>query len=299
LARGTVVGKPPPRRKPSAGFCPFRAGDGLFWPSSQGVALGYRVIAPLARVTLGAGCRGRDTGCPAPPSQIPAGGFPAPGSSTWHVVFAHRKVGQSSPVALTGTGCLCGLRQAVGPFSSLGAGALPLDTMNQSDSRIIRRRFLSLRLPSCLALAVSAAGTLRASFVPCVSFSTRHALRPRQTLDQLTIPLVSVSGTDFLTPSPFAFNFLSRLNCFSRMRLLLAARAFPWVRFSPVVRSGRLSTVTPPAEQPWVLGNWLGFSIHHFRQNSGSFGRQTRGTRTPGCTRLPEAHQKSKIKNPI
>src|SRR6266567_6047560 len=25
--------------------------------------------------------RGRDAGCPAPPSQIPAGGFPAPGSS--------------------------------------------------------------------------------------------------------------------------------------------------------------------------------------------------------------------------
>jgi hypothetical protein len=27
-----------------------------------------------------------------PPSQIPAGGIPAPGSSRWHVVFAHRKV---------------------------------------------------------------------------------------------------------------------------------------------------------------------------------------------------------------
>jgi hypothetical protein len=26
-------------------------------------------------------CRGRDTGCPVPPSQIPAGGIPAPGSS--------------------------------------------------------------------------------------------------------------------------------------------------------------------------------------------------------------------------
>jgi len=34
----------------------------------------------------------RDTGCPVPPSQIPAGGIPAPGSSRWHVVFAHRKV---------------------------------------------------------------------------------------------------------------------------------------------------------------------------------------------------------------
>jgi hypothetical protein len=27
-------------------------------------------------------CRGRDVGCPTPPSQIPAGGFPAPGSSS-------------------------------------------------------------------------------------------------------------------------------------------------------------------------------------------------------------------------
>jgi len=26
-------------------------------------------------------CRGRDTGCPVPPSQVPAGGIPAPGSS--------------------------------------------------------------------------------------------------------------------------------------------------------------------------------------------------------------------------
>jgi len=37
-------------------------------------------------------CRGRDTGRPVPPSQIPACSFPAPGSSRWHVVFAHRKV---------------------------------------------------------------------------------------------------------------------------------------------------------------------------------------------------------------
>jgi hypothetical protein len=42
-------------------------------------------------------CRGRDTGCPVPPSQIPAGGIPAPGSSRWHVVFAHRKVCPFNP----------------------------------------------------------------------------------------------------------------------------------------------------------------------------------------------------------
>jgi len=42
-------------------------------------------------------CRGRDTGCQVPPSQIPAGGIPAPGSSRWHVVFAHRKVCPFNP----------------------------------------------------------------------------------------------------------------------------------------------------------------------------------------------------------
>ena len=85
-----------------------------------------------------------------------------------------------------GTGCLCVLRQHVGPFSSFGACALPLDTMSRSDSRSARRHFLSLRLPSCLALAVSAAGTLRASSVSCDSFSARHALRPRQAFKALT-----------------------------------------------------------------------------------------------------------------
>ena len=58
--------------------------------------------------------------------------------------------------------------------------------MSQSDSRSASRRFFGLRLPSCLALAVSAAGTLRVSFVPCVSFRARHALRPRQALLVLT-----------------------------------------------------------------------------------------------------------------
>ena len=63
---------------------------------------------------------------------------------------------------------------------------LRLDTMGQSDSRSARYRFLSLRHPSCLALVVSAAGTLRASSVSCVCLSTRHALRPRQAFESLT-----------------------------------------------------------------------------------------------------------------
>ena len=86
-----------------------------------------------------------------------------------------------------GTGCLCVLRQHVGPFSSVGVCALPLDTMSRSDSRNARRRFLSLRRPSCLALVVSAAGTLRASSVPCVCSGARRALRPRQAFHALTM----------------------------------------------------------------------------------------------------------------
>src|SRR5207245_6447878 len=64
-----------------------------------------------------------------------------------------------------GAGCLCGLRCSVGPFSGFGPAlaSLPLDTMGRSDSRSARRRFWSLRPPSCLAIVVSEAGTLRAS----------------------------------------------------------------------------------------------------------------------------------------
>jgi hypothetical protein len=114
-------------------------------------------------------------------------------------VFPHRALRAGTSSSLTGrfarlirhsygTGCLCVLRQHVGPFSSFGACALPLDTMDRSDSRRLRRHFLSLRRPSCLALVVSAAGTLRASSVPCVCFGARHALRPRQAGHTLTIP---------------------------------------------------------------------------------------------------------------
>jgi len=148
-------------------------------------------------------CRGRDTGCPVPPHR------------SRRAVFPHRALHVDTLSSLTGrfarlirhsygAGCLCGLRQRVGHFSSVGVCALPLDTMSRSDSRNARRRFLSLRRPSCLALVVSAAGTLRASSVPCVCFGARHALRPRQALHALTFSGVSVFGSGTLTPSPLA-----------------------------------------------------------------------------------------------
>ena len=59
--------------------------------------------------------------------------------------------------------------------------------MSQSDSRSVRRRCLSLRRPSCLALAVSAAVTLQTSSVSCATFRARQALRPRQAFHALTL----------------------------------------------------------------------------------------------------------------
>ena len=130
-------------------------------------------------------CRGRDAGCPTPPSQIPAGGIPAPGSSRWHVVFAHRKVCPFDPSFLR-HGLPVWASPTRRPLLQFRGCALPLDTMSRSDSRSARRHFLSLRHPSCLALAVSAAGTLRVSLVPNDPFFTRHALRPRQVRRCLT-----------------------------------------------------------------------------------------------------------------
>src|ERR1039458_5224765 len=173
-------------------------------PQTQKAAFNFQHVSPsappAANSPLG---RGRDTGCPAPPSQIPAGGIPAPGSSRWHVVFAHRKVGPFDPSFLRHGLPVCA-SPTRRPLLQFRGCALPLDTMSRSDSRSARRRFLSLRRPSCLALAISAAGTLRVSSVPCVCFRARHALRPRQAFHALTVPGVSVLGSGKQTPSPLA-----------------------------------------------------------------------------------------------
>ena len=145
-----------------------------------------RDFHPRLRTPSPSARRGRDADCPAPPSQIPAGGIPAPGSSRWHVVFAHRKVCPLGP-SFVRHGLPVWASPTRRPLLQCRGCALPLDTMSRSDSRRLRRHFLSLRRPSCLALAVSAAGTLRASSVPCVCFGARHALRPRQTFHALTV----------------------------------------------------------------------------------------------------------------
>jgi hypothetical protein len=216
-------------------------------------------------------------------------------------VFPHRALRAGTSSSLTGrlarlirrshgTGCLCGLRQHVGPFSSFGADALPLDTMSRSDSRSARRRFWSLRRPSCLALAISAAGTLRVSSVPCVCFRARHALRPRQAFHALTVPGVSVLGSGKQTPSPlascsFEAEWLKQdatPACGSRFSLstLLDGRS---------TRRSQSSTGSSSAKQPSVLGSWLDFSIRHFRSELRKLGFRICGAFTLAYARLLRA----------
>ncbi len=165
-----------------------------------------------------------------------------------------------------GAGCLCGLRQAVGSFTRFGACALPQATISQSDAQSASGRSLSLRLPSCLELAVSTAGTLRASFVPCAFFLARHALKPRQALLALTRAEDSVSDADSKTPSPLAFEPFEAEwlkpdappACGSRVPVstLLDGRSF---------RQPRSAASCPSAKQPSGLGGWLDLSIRFFR----------------------------------
>jgi hypothetical protein len=76
-------------------------------------------------------------------------------------------------------------------------------TMGRSDSRRVRRRFLSLRLPSGLGLAISAAGTLRASSVSCDSFRARQSSIPIFLPPCFChqIPLPAIPLTSFKPPS--------------------------------------------------------------------------------------------------
>jgi len=110
--------------------------------------------------------------------------------------------------------------------------------MNQSDSqRSMSRLSLSLSWPSRLAPVVGAAGVGWASQVPSNAFGTCHALRPRRVSGILTISASSVLGSADATASPPAcFSVVSRLDCFSEVRLSLAACACPCVRFQEFVQ---------------------------------------------------------------
>ena len=155
---------------------------------------------------------------------------------------------------------------ALAPSPVSGRCALPRDTMGRSDSRRVRRHFLSLRRPSCLALVVRAAGTLRVSSVPCVCFGMCHALRPHQAFDALTCDGRLSVGYRYAETVPacissFEAELLKRVAtpaCGSRLSLgtLLDGRSS---------RQNPRSIGSPSAKQPSVLGCWLDFSIRHFR----------------------------------
>ncbi len=61
--------------------------------------LGFRTYPPSHRPAL-PWDRGRDAGCPAPPAQMPASGFPAPSSSP-QLARVRSEVGQLGAVVLT------------------------------------------------------------------------------------------------------------------------------------------------------------------------------------------------------
>ena len=134
------------------------------------------------------GCRGRDTGCPVPPSQIPACSLARTG------LFARTRL-SGAPVRLAQVtppflriGFPVERFPRVASFATVGACALPAATMKRSDSQsCLGLSFLSLDTPTRLALVVSAAGQLWVSLVPSSSFFTRHALRPRQASARLTL----------------------------------------------------------------------------------------------------------------
>src|SRR5512140_2810264 len=90
---------------------------------------------------------------------------------------------------------------------------------------------------------------------------------PGRSAPALPVVASAVLGSVTVTSSPPALR-LSRLNCFSGMRVPLAARACTWVRLSDgrSARWNHRSTGScPSVEQPSVLGGWLDLSIHYFR----------------------------------
>ncbi len=105
--------------------------------------------------------------------------------------------------------------------------------------------------------------------------SFRTALCSRATLcdpgrspETSPVAVSSVLGSGDATPSPPACCGVSGLDCFSGVRLPLAACELPCVRFQAVVRpSASLAGAwaCPSARQHSGLGSWLGFPTQFFR----------------------------------
>src|SRR5437667_8258015 len=107
----------------------------------------------------------------------------------------------------------------------------------------------------------------------CTALCSRATLcDPGRSLETLPLSVSSVLGSGDTTPSPPACCcVVSRLDCFSGVRLPLAACEFPCVRFQAVVRllaSSEVASACPSVRQHSGLGGWLSLPTRFFRSGS-------------------------------
>src|SRR5437867_10325980 len=147
--------------------------------------------------------------------------------------------------------------------------------MDRSDSLLLLTRgevFLSLT--SCPVwppqlVPREAAGLPSFCTTPC---SRATLCDPGRSLETSPVSVSSVLGSGDTTPSPPAlFCIVSRLDCFSGVRLPLAACESPCVRFQTVVRPSSPTAdacTCPSVRQHSGLGGWLGLSPQVFGSGS-------------------------------
>src|SRR3954466_8355223 len=97
-----------------------------------------------------------------------------------------------------------------------------------------------------------------------VSSSSATLLDPGRSPATSPLTVAVVLGVGMSTPSPSAVRLVSRLNCFSAVRLALAADELACVSFRTVVRSDLPSSsksACPSDRQHLAAGGWLDLSI--------------------------------------
>ena len=202
-------------------------------------------------------------------------------------VFPHRALRAGTSSSLTGrfarlirhsygTGCLCGLRQHVGPFSSFGAA--PCHWILRADPTPGAPGGASCR---CAALPAWLSQLVRQGLSGPPRFHASASARatlldPGKPSSPSPFPGVSMLGSGMLTPSPLASA------AFEAVLLKQDATPACGSRFSrDTLLDGRSSwksrrpSSSPSAKQSSVLGSWLNFSIHHFHSELRKPGFQT------------------------
>ena len=199
--------------------------------------------------------RGRDAGYPTPPAQIPACGFPAPGSSV--VLASAVLIALDIAILLREVGLCAPVRHVRHKFPVRTAyHRQPLPRVVGSPALKVLWVDPTPWRPSAPLLGVtylSETGAVRVSQVPDASLHAYHALKwtpadPREA--HQTAPSVLASGA--LTPSPSAFSFLTGLYQALGSAVSPAVYVVPCVRFTCVVR---LSTSFTDATLG--TGGWL------------------------------------------